>query len=465
MTFTVASRAKLLLAVSALLCGTILIGGQYDFKIETLEETSRTKHNAEEKEWTILIEIAADNDLRGFAARNIKQMAAIGSNHLVNIIVELHIRLSANKKITRRYFIEQGKIIHMNADDPTTQRMDSGDQQTFISFCSWALNNYPSKHVAVFFWDHATGIIDPGKGKIAHPTELFSFNPKTNKLELDRSIGFLDFINLYAQNQRGLCWDDSTGNYLTNQKLAYALKFACKEYNNGKKFDIVGFDACLMSMVEIGDLIKDYANFMVASQEVELATGWNWELILSKFTQESPEPLHFAQHIVAMYEKTYNKITTDYTLSAVNLQRIDQLSENVDEVAHLLLEGLKSKNAQIIRAVIKASRDKTHCTHFDEPSYIDLHHFYKNLETNIDKIRSTDNELTSILESLKTAATEGKAIIESLVVANITSKNLSQAKGLSIYFPERKIHFSYEKAPFIEHNSWGKLLNCYIPAQ
>lgn len=465
MTFMVASKAKSIFIVSVIFCSAILIGGEYDFKIETLEETARTKHKPEEKEWTILIEIAADNDLRGFAARNIKQMAAIGSNYLVNIIVELHIRLSANKKITRRYFIEQGKIIHMNVDDPTTQRMDSGDQQTFISFCAWALNNYPAKHVAAFFWDHATGIIDPGKGKFAHPTELFSFNPKTNKLELDRSIGFLDFISLSVQNQRGLCWDDSTGNYLTNQKLAYALNFVCKEYNNGKKFDIVGFDACLMSMVEIGDLIKDYADFMVASQEVELATGWNWELILSRFTQESPDPLHLAQHIVAMYEKTYNKITTDYTLSAVNLQKIDQLSANIDEVAQLLLEGITSKNAQAIKNIIKVSRDKLHCTHFDEPSYIDLHHFYKNLELNIEKTRSADNELNLLLESLKTAAIQGKKIIETIVIANVTSKNLSQAKGLSIYFPERKIHFSYEKAPFAEHNSWAKLLGLYISAQ
>lgn len=444
---------------------TALIPIEYNFNVEAIEEIPQTRHIIPEKEWTVIIEVAADNDLRGFAAQNIKQMAAIGSNDLVNIIVELHIRFSANNKVTRRYLIEQGKILHMNADDPTTQKMDSGDPQTFISFCSWALKHYPSKHVAVIFWDHGTGIIDPTGGRILHATELFSFNPRTNKLELNRSIGYLDFISLYAQEQRGICWDDSTGNYLTNQKLVHALDVACNQHHKGKKFDIIGFDACLMSMLEVGDLVKDYADLMVSSQEVELATGWNWELILAKFKEpEAPTPVEFAQHIVQMYEKTFNKITSDYTLSALRLDTIPTLSAQMHRLAELLLDGLHSKHANIIKNMIKTSRDKLNCTHFDEPSYIDLHHFCKNLEMNAEKIERNNSgeELIEHLKAVKQTAKTAEGILESMIIENTTSRNLSQAKGLSVYFPERKIHASYAKTPFAQQNAWSDFIHYYL---
>ena len=78
------------------------------------------------------------------------------------------------------------------------------------------------------FWNHGTGIIDPATGKIINSVDLFTFNNATHKLDLDRSIGFLDFITILEKEQRGICWDDSTGHYLTNQKLEEALSYITK---------------------------------------------------------------------------------------------------------------------------------------------------------------------------------------------------------------------------------------------
>lgn len=440
------------------------------FKLEHMQDqnsaidTDSTKvtdshiHRKPKKNWTIIVYMAADNDLSHFAARNIKQMTTVGSNAEVTIIVELHVRLAGNKKITRRYLIEQGRLVHLNADDPTTQKMDSGDQQTLISCCSWAMNNYPAEHYGLILWNHGTGIIDPRPGKIVHATELFSFNPHNNKLELDRNTEFLDFIN--QQNRRGICWDDTTGNYLTNQKLQRALEYICNTCNNGKKLAFIGFDACLMSMLEVADLIKEYADFMIGSQEVELGTGWNYQLALSQFMQESPTPPELAKHIVAVYEKTYNKVTTDYTLSAIDLSKIERLNANVHALAKLLVQGLQTTERSEFKSGIKASRDKNNCTHFDEPSYVDLHHFYTNLKTNIAKLQTNHNQ-QSIAE-LSQLLNEGRDLIEEIVIANVASSNLAQARGLSIYFPENKLHFSYEKTPFAAHNKWAHFIYSYL---
>ena len=177
--------------------------------------------------------MAADNDLRIFAARNIQQMAEVGSNENISILVHLDIRLPGNKKTTRRYLIQKDKVLHIDPYDISTQQMDSGNPATLISCCAWAIKNYPAEEYDLILWNHGTGILEPPHGKIINPMDLFVFNPTTHLLELDRSIGFMDAMNRNMSGQRGICWDDTTGNYLTNKKLDLALHTIRQTYLHG----------------------------------------------------------------------------------------------------------------------------------------------------------------------------------------------------------------------------------------
>lgn len=418
---------------------------------------------------TFIVYMAADNDLRVFAARNINQMAEIGSNEHIHIVIHLDIKITGNKKITRRYYIAgKNKVLHMNADDPYTQAMDSGQPATLISACKWGIENFPAKEYVLVFWNHGTGIIDPVLGKIINPTKLFSYNPTLNLLELDRSTSILGDIHL-ARNQydladlllfldkrkqsninwqeieqeminiddpKGICWDDSTGNYLTNQKLDEALTIIRKESLHNNKFAIIAFDACLMSMIEIQRIIASHADIMVSSQEVELGTGWNYEKVLRPFAHKPLGKKEFARHIVQAYEETYHKITNDYTQSAIALKHISALEQNINNVATLLIEALQiQKNKTVINA-LRASKNKLVCTHFDEPSYIDLDHFYTNLEQNLKLFNFIDQATgAKIVTNLRQLLNQGHKIIAQLVIANVCGKNLKQAHGISIYFP------------------------------
>lgn len=446
----------------------------------TIHELPEKFKNKAPTDWTFIVYIAADNDLRSFAARNIKQMAQIGSNAHINIVVQLDIRVTGNQKITRRYYIEQNKIYHVNESDAASQHMDSGDPKTLISCACWAIQNYPADKYALILWNHGTGIIDPDRGRIINPSELFSFNPASNKLELDRTVGFLDFINkikvlrsvdlshIECDNAtelipRGICWDDSTGNYLTNQKLEHALKEICNSVLKGKKINILGFDACLMSMVEVANIVKKYVNVMVSSQEVELGTGWDYSKVLAPFRSHSMRESDFANHIVNVYEETYSKVTNDYTQSAVNLGIIDLLEDNVNAVANILLDCFKKQKNGSIKNAIQASRNKQVCTHFDEPSYIDLHHFYTNLQANVRLFTFTNEaEGQSYKNQLNALLEDGKTLITKVVFANKVGKNLHLARGISIYFPERRIHPSYRQTNFASTNKWAIFLTQYL---
>jgi hypothetical protein len=442
----------------------ILLYEQSPTKIP-LKVTPLASYKQHKKSWTFIVYIAADNDLRGFAPRNIKQMAAIGSNDYINIIVHLDIRLSGNNKITRRYYIKKNELIHVNVNDPLSQKMDSGSPQTLISCGAWAVENFPAEHYALILWNHGTGIIDPGRGKIFNVSELFILNPLTNKLELDRSIGYLDLIDTINTSHRGVCWDDSTGHFLTNQDLEVALETIYSKILNGKKFSIIGFDACLMGMVEVANIIKEYADIMIASPEVIYGTGFNYTKVLSPFTKTTLDPHTFAKHIVRVYEQTYGKITDDFTLSALNLNAISALEENINTVATLLISSLEKQDGDSIRQALRASKSKLLCTHFDEPSYLDLHHLYSNLEANLPQFKYKDPTRGKVIkEALAKALAQGRALIKTIAFANTAGATLSNSTGISIYFPERKVHNSYYKTNFAQSNQWIKLIAQYHKA-
>lgn len=410
-----------------------------------------------------MIYIAADNDLRNFAIRNLKQMATIGSTDNINIIVHLDIKLSGNNKVTKRYYIQKDKILHLNADDPRTQRMDSGNPETVISFFTWGIAEFPAEHYAGLFWDHATGDLDPKKGRIFKLADLFTFNAAINKVEVNRSVGFFDLICPSVTEEKGICWDDTTGNYLTTQDLDYALNTICTKVLKGKKLAILGFDACLMQMTGVGCVAKKYADIMVGSQEVILGTGWNYVEILRPFASKSLTAEEFCKHIVNTYKATYETITNDYTLSAIRLKDFSLIEDNINHISKLLIECLKKQKNKSVKNIITTCRSKLLCTHFDEPSFIDLHHLYKNLSASVKNFelankRDEDRLKPELIEAL----TVGCKIIEELTIANVAGKNLAKAKGLSIYFPTTRIYPSYRDLEFCKNNDWIVFLTQYL---
>lgn len=415
----------------------------------------------EKKPWTFIVYAAADNNLRDYASRNIKQMSTIGSNSNINIVVHLDIRLVGQKKMTRRYYIEKNNPVQVDMVNEKTP-MDSGDPQTLISACQWAIQNYPADHYFLVLWNHGTGIIDPYGRRQFDTNMLYVYNAQTNSYELDRNIGFLDLIEAF-NDPKGICWDDSTGNYLTNQKLEFALQEIVSKPLKGKKFDIIAFDACLMSMIEIAQITKQFANIQISSQEVEPGPGWKYDEALSLFITGAPEPTALARHIVDAFAKAYKPYGNhpgfvDFTQSALDLKAIETIEINIDKVSELLLQGIQSGHNVTYKNIITLSRNKKNITHFNEPTYVDLHHFYTNLLKNIKQSTIVNLPLS---QDLLATLTQGLDAIKKAVIHTVSGSNLPHARGISIFFPERKIHPSYKKSNFAKNN-WVQFLTSYI---
>lgn len=411
------------------------------------------------KPWTILVFAAADNNLRDFAPRNQKQMSIVGSNDTVNMLMHMDIRLSGNKKMSRRYYIDKNNPIPVEMAEKTA--MDSGDPATLISACRWAIEEFPAEKYMLVLWNHGTGIIDPYGRRQFDTNFMFHYNAETNNFELDRTIGFIDLIE--ALDDRGICWDDSTGNYLTNQKLEQALNEIVTNQLKGQKFDIIAFDACLMSMLEVAEITKRYAKIQVSSQEVEPGPGWKYDEALSIFNTPNPDKKDVAINIVNAFAKAYKPNGNhpgfiDYTQSALDLTAIEDLEKNVNELADILIRALESDKAVVYKNIIGASRAKKNLTHFNEPTYVDLHHLYTNLLKNLrEQFKSFDLLNMQLLRCLET----GLALFKKVVIHSVSGSNLPHARGISIFFPEKRIHPSYKKANFAKNN-WINFLSKYV---
>ena len=308
------------------------------------EDLSEIRTINPEKEWTLIVYMAADNDLHPFAWKNIKQLEQIGSNENINIIIQLNTPGSTTP--TKRYLVKKGRRILIQDTNTTLSKLNSGSPQTLIDCVAWAVQHYPAHHYALVFWNHGSAAIDPIFTKTINPCDLFYCDPTDNMLKIDRGISYMTLLaqlannSLYFKDKRGICFDDTFKSYINNSELDFAMSEIYHNVLNKQKLDLVVFDACLMSMIEISSIMQKYVLFMAASEEVVYGTGQNYELMLKPFLYGSMSASDFAKHVVLAYEQTYHKIINDYTFSALDLSIESQLEKNIDHVANLLKEAL-----------------------------------------------------------------------------------------------------------------------------
>ena len=188
--------------------------------------------------------------------------------------------------------------------------------------------------------------------------------------------------------------------------------------SGGVKFDFVGFDACLMATAETALMLDDYADYMVASEETEPGVGWyytDWLTALGKNT--SMPTVEIGQRIVDSFvtvcaRKCQGQKTT---LAVIDLAEVaNTVPEKVSGFSKAVSSAISDKNYQQIAQARSQAREFAASTRIDQ---VDLVHLAEN---------------TGLKEGKELAAA-----IRNAVKYNRTSTNMSNAYGLSIYFPYR----------------------------
>ena len=449
------------------------------FLLAFLVFNTKTFPSNAQPSWTIMIYAQADSILNNFAIKNFNEMASVGSNKNLNIIVQWN---QPRQNGTWRYKIDKNKMTLISTGEQSEKQPAAQD---LVDFASFAATNYPADNYAFIFWNHGVGILDPEwNGLQQFSVNNLQINPTVLKqnprIQIDGITKF-DRITKSFEIHRGILFDTINRTYLNNQGLSSALSFITKNILH-KKFAIIGMDACLMAMFEVFYQIKDFADYSVSSEEVELAQGWNYTPFLHTLSQAPITTEQLAQNIVKTYEDFYKDKTTFFTQSAVNLTKLDFLKQNIDDFVQSVHACKQIDRMRIERAILRA---RNMCLQFSTACYVDLHSFYEELnkqlislefecthftpnttypqnlprtmlatrtQTNINFIQSED------YKNLKQSISNGMQTINQIVVANVTSSYLSSAKGISIYFPQRSIDASYLKTRFANESLWVSFL-------
>ena len=208
----------------------------------------------------------------------------------------------------------------------TVPSASMGDSKTLAEFLTFCNINYPAEHQAVILWDHGGG-------------SLFGFASDEN----------FDHDNMTLQEMKSA--------------------FAAAPAASGK-YDIIGFDACLMATVDVADALKDFGRYLVASEELESAAGWHYTSALQALADNTSLSAEaFAKVICDTYYQellNMNKLNSEInryqtaTLSVIDLSKAGLLTEAYTAMANeaLLLAAEKKEEfiAQFDRAA-KASEN------------------------------------------------------------------------------------------------------------
>jgi PKD repeat protein/N-acetylneuraminic acid mutarotase len=382
--------------------------------------------------WTFMLYLTGDNNLSPYFGDALDALERVAGNPNVNIVV-LWDGWSAND--TRLYDIEYNLVPGVNTQPITgvgwnSGELNTGDPQTLIDFVNWARTMYPAQHYLLAIANHGRGT-------------------------------------------SGIAWDNTSGNdYLSavatwgGDRSELKQAFQAITDDGTRKIDVLYFDACLMGLIEDAYEVKDYVDFVVASENL----GWSvfaYDSYVSSVTS-STTPRQLAQHIGDNYFGALPGFPA--TISALDMSQMTNLAAAVNDFAQALRAYISAatipqlialrNNTQVFDSRNYGILDPTN----DE--YIDLFHFADLVGTTI-----TNTGLQSTAQVLKAAIANVVVAEHHRSATDVWSGNywdLSGAHGVAIYFPPRSGGWDYidyvagDQWEFTRQTAWDQFLLKYF---
>jgi hypothetical protein len=216
-------------------------------------------------------------------------MAAFPDNPNLNIIVETGgASYWYNENIpsdtNMRFKIDGDELIPLE----DAGQKDMTKPETVTDFIEFSAKNYPADRYIFIMWDHGGGTT----GGVMYD-ENFSDSPSLMITDLDKALE-----------------------------------------NSGIKFDMIGFDCCLMGTAETAFMIEKHADYMVASQRSEPGTGWHYTDFIAAINNNTSVPTTDLGKLLidSYFEKTpyINEIEGGLTLALLDLTHINAMFWEMD---------------------------------------------------------------------------------------------------------------------------------------
>ena len=308
------------------------------------------------------------------ATKDLQEMASAVLSDKVNVIIytggckKWQISQISNTK-NQIWKLTAGSITKLS-EESARSMVEPTTLSSFIQYCA---KNYPANRYDIILWDHGGGSITGYGYDEKYPTSSMTLSG------LDKAF--------------------SAG---------------------GVKFDMIGFDACLMATTETALTMAKYGDYMVASEESEPGIGWyytNWLSSLSKNTSLST--LEMGRQICDDFVSVCGQQCRGQkaTLSVVDLAELSNtVPAALKDFSTSTTNLLKNNNYAQVSNARSGAREFAVSSKIDQVDLVDL----------CNGMNTTE------------AAALAKAV-RGAVKYNNTSSDMTNAYGLSIYFPYKNV--------------------------
>ena len=251
-----------------------------------------------------------------------------------------------------------------------------GEAGTLRDFVTWGFENYRAQKYGLILWDHGSG-----------------------------SINGVAFDELFDNDSLSL------------QEIGEALA------GYDKAFEFIGFDACLMATLETAQTVMPFANYMVASEELEPGSGWDYTEI-GKFLADNPQADGASLGRVIADSFLASNIRSDdeaiTTLSVIDLSRLPALAEAVNLAGwemYTAMTGGGNPLSAIVRGIHLAENYGGNTPEEGYTNMVDIGAMMRGIQDSVP-------EAAQVLIALEEA-----------VVYRVAGSGRQGSTGLSMYYP------------------------------
>ncbi|MCR4649439.1 MAG: hypothetical protein K5776_10230 [Lachnospiraceae bacterium] len=324
----------------------------------------------------------------GCASTDIAEMFSTEMSDNIQIVVQTggatrwsNTFINPNK--TQRFLIKNDTFEEIS-NEPLQRSTDPETLANFLRYCD---KNYKSDHKMLILWDHGSGPFGYGSDSI------FEGEPMSLK-DIREALS-----SVYTPNQ-----DDP-------------------------EFDIIGFDACLMSNLEVTHALSGFASFYALSEDSEPGDGWDYTGFLTSMTEDPTlSPAAVAQAIADSYSDYYmtqnvnigeQLFTREVTFAVLDAKKAEELYEAYGELTKRQL--IDSASDISVLAEIGRCCDKS--THVAADSY------------NIINLVDLGNYVDYMVDTYPEECTKIDNLLKETVLYRRQNGSLCDSEGISVYIP------------------------------
>ena len=276
--------------------------------------------------------------------------------------------------------------------------------------------------------------------------------------------------------------DNRSNYYMTIPKFRETLSWIRQDLLQGNRLDLVGFDNCVMGMIEIGNELREYAKVMVASEGYIPNAGWSY----SQMLEDLPDHCDAAQ-AGSSFVKSFIRRQTEFAIGGVSvdiaawdLDLVEEATLAVNKLGEILYQAIRipAINEQLKPILLQAHYE---CQSYMFEQNVDLKDFCNILieiaKTRLPmedvKLESENGRSLKVFdlkkELIRRCEAVGKIIERCILLGGFSGGKYQYSNGVSIFFPwtasmYRKSAWNYRKLKFAKHNAtyWDKFLEIYL---